>query len=47
MCVSVAQWVEHLSGNQKVVGSIPIRDSEFFLGIQLEEHFLNWLVLSF
>ena len=29
--VPVAQWVERLTGNQKVMGSIPVRNSKFFL----------------
>ena len=28
--VFVAQWLERLTGDQKVMGSIPIRDSESF-----------------
>ena len=28
--VCVAQWLEHLTSNQKVMGSIPIRDSKSF-----------------
>ena len=24
------QWLEHLTGDQKVIGSIPVRDSERF-----------------
>ena len=30
MQIPVAQWVERLTGNQRVMGSIPIRDSEVF-----------------
>ena len=30
MWVPVAQWVERLTGNQKVMESIPVRDSEIF-----------------
>ena len=29
--VPVAQWVERLTGNERVMGSIPISDSEVFL----------------
>ena len=28
--VPVAQWVERLTGNQRVMGSIPVRDLEVF-----------------
>ena len=37
--VSVAQWAERLTGNQGVVGSISVSDSEFFLGIATREAF--------
>ena len=37
----VAQFVEHLTGNQGVASSIPISDSDYFLCIQLEKHFLS------
>ena len=36
---SVAQQVEHLTGNQKVAGSISASDSEFVISILLEENF--------
>ena len=26
----VAQWLEHPTGVQKVIGSIPVEDSDFF-----------------
>ena len=39
--VSVAQWLEHLTSNQQVVGLIPTSDSEFFLSINLRSTFLK------
>ena len=33
----VAQWVERLISNQKVMGSIPIRDSEVFSSENLKK----------
>ena len=29
-CLPVAQWLERLTGVRKVVGSIPVGDSDFF-----------------
>ena len=35
--VSVAQWVEYLTGNQRIVDSILVGYSGFFLNIQFKE----------
>ena len=32
----VVQWLDYLTGDQKVTGSIPVRDSEVFLREELE-----------
>ena len=34
---SVAQWLEHLTGHQKVAGSIPVWDSEIIFLIELDD----------
>ena len=37
--ISYAQWLEHLTGHQKVAGSIPVWGSEIvFLSIGLDDH---------
>ena len=31
----VAQWLQYPTGSQKAIGSIPVRDSGFFLSLSL------------
>ena len=39
----IAQWLDHLTGVRKVIGFIPVRDSDFFLCPMLvayDEHYI-------
>ena len=41
---SVAQWLEHSTSVRKVVGSIPIWNSEFFVCVLLSAHIISFII---